>query len=55
MVQDSLNIEIKATEGLARLHEAQLLNYLKLSKFRVGFLMNFNVVVFTHGLRPLMN
>ncbi|HLK26118.1 MAG TPA: GxxExxY protein [Caulobacteraceae bacterium] len=37
-----------------RLHEAQVLTYLKLSGRRVGFLMNFNVELFKHGLRRLL-
>ena len=43
----------EAVEALARLHEAQLLTYLKLSGKRVGFLMNFNVELFRDGLRRL--
>jgi GxxExxY protein len=36
---------------LTRVHDAQLLTYLKLSGYRLGFLMNFNVALFKHGLR----
>jgi GxxExxY protein len=54
LVEDSVVIEIKAVDLLTRLHEAQLLTYLKLSGRRLGFLMNFNVVLFTHGLKRLV-
>ena len=51
VVDDAIVIEIKAVEALSRLHEAQILPYLRLSGLDVGFLMNFNVVLFKQGLR----
>jgi GxxExxY protein len=38
---DKIIIEIKATVELASEHRAQILNYLKASKLRVGLLVNF--------------
>ena len=54
LVEESLIVEIKATETLSRLHEAQLLTYLRLSGCRLGFLMNFNVTLFKLGLKRLV-
>jgi GxxExxY protein len=51
LVEEAIIVEVKAVEALTRLHEAQLLTYLKLSKRRVGLLMNFNVELFKHGVR----
>jgi GxxExxY protein len=51
VVDDAIVVEIKAVEALSRLHEAQILTYLRLSGLDVGFLMNFNVVLFKQGLR----
>ena len=34
-------IEIKAVKSLGAAHEAQLLNYLHISKYRLGYLVNF--------------
>ena len=34
-------IEIKAGEGLAEAHEAQLINYLRATELEVGMLLNF--------------
>ena len=34
-------IELKCVENLSKLHEAQILNYLKATGLRVGFLVNF--------------
>ena len=44
-------VEIKSVEALAPIHEAQLLTYLKLTGVKVGFLINFNVVVLKDGIR----
>ena len=54
LVDDRLVIEIKAVETLSRLHEAQLLTYLKMSGRPLGILMNFNVPMFRQGLRRLV-
>lgn len=51
LLEDEIIVEVKATEGLTQLHEAQLLTYLKLSGKHLGFLMNFNVDLFKNGLR----
>jgi GxxExxY protein len=48
---DQIIIEIKAVEALTRLHEAQMLTYLRLSGLPLGFLMNFNVPMFKQGVR----
>ena len=43
VVDDAIPLEIKSVEALTRLHSSQLLIYLKLSGYHIGFLMNFNV------------
>ncbi|MEM6329799.1 MAG: GxxExxY protein [Planctomycetota bacterium] len=40
-VFDAIVVELKATRELLPEHEAQLLNYLQISKKRVGYLVNF--------------
>jgi GxxExxY protein len=54
LVADAIVVEVKAVEALSRLHEAQVLTYLKLSGHRLGFLMNFNVALFKDGVRRLL-
>lgn len=44
-------VELKAVDRLQPIHEAQILTYLKLSKARVGLLVNFNVRLFKEGVR----
>src|ERR1043165_6732116 len=46
-----LVVAIKAVERPVPVHEAQLLTYLKLSKTKVGLLINFNVPVLKDGLK----
>ncbi len=41
LVSGGVIAELKAVQALAREHEAQLLNYLKATKKRVGYLINF--------------
>jgi len=41
LVSDCLVIELKAVTQLASEHEAQLLNYMRIARFPVGYLVNF--------------
>ena len=54
VVERSLILEIKSIEQLLRLHEAQLLTYLKLSGIRTGLLLNFNVMLMKEGIKRLV-
>lgn len=51
LVADLVVVEIKAVEVLAPIHDAQLLTYLRLGGWKVGLLINFNVVVLKDGIR----
>ena len=39
--EDSVILELKAQQKISKIHEAQLLNYLKATNIRVGMLINF--------------
>jgi GxxExxY protein len=41
VVNNEMILELKAAEYLNRLHEAQILNYLKATGFKLGLLINF--------------
>ena len=43
LVEGRVIVEIKAIEAVAPVHRAQLLSYLRLGDFRLGYLLNFNV------------
>jgi GxxExxY protein len=47
-------VEIKTVNKLKKLHESQVISYLKTTGIRVGLLMNFNSVLFKHGLRRIV-
>jgi GxxExxY protein len=49
-----LVVELKAVEKLLPIHEAQLLTYLRLSKVRVGLLVNFCVPVLKDGIKRMI-
>lgn len=55
VVDERLVIELKTVEKLEPIHTAQLLTYLKLSKHRLGPLINFNVPVLRGGIRRLVH
>ena len=54
VVKRCLVIEIKAVERFLPIHEAQLLTYLRLSRHRIGLLMNFHAILLKDGLRRLV-
>jgi GxxExxY protein len=54
IVENKLIIKIKAVEALNPVHLAQLLTYLKLSKCKLGLLMNFNVAKLKDGVKRVI-
>ncbi len=55
VVNETVVVEIKATEGTTPLHCAQLMSYLRLSGKKLGLLINFNVVHLRDGIRRIVN
>jgi len=51
LVESAVIVEIKTIERILPIHEAQLPSYLKLSRKRVGLLINFNVAHLRDGVR----
>jgi GxxExxY protein len=49
-----LVVELKATERIEPIHEAQLLTYLRLSQTHVGLIINFNVRLLKDGLKRMV-
>ena len=54
MVDRVVIVEVKSADALAPVHEAQLLTYLRLSGRRLGFLINFNVVLLKQGIKRMI-
>ena len=56
IVGDRLIVEIKAVEKILPIHSSQLMTYLKLSRRRIGYILNFNVTQMRQGgIRRLVN
>ncbi len=55
-VENILPVELKATEGINPIHEAQLMTYMKILEAPEGVLLNFNVVnLYNEGQRTYVN
>lgn len=54
IVNDLVIVELKCVEKIIPVHEAQIISYLKLSKKRVGLLINFHVRHLRDGIRRFM-
>jgi len=51
LVDGRVVVELKAVDGIAPVHEAIVLTYLRLSGCRLGLLINFNVATLKEGVR----
>jgi len=54
IVAQKLVVELKATEGLAQVHWAQVLSYLRATGLPLGLLINFNVTELRQGIKRLI-
>jgi len=54
LVEEKIILEIKSVNEIAKIHEAQLVTYLRLSRCRVGLLINFNVRILREGIRKII-
>ena len=54
LVEETVILEIKSVESLARIHSAQLITYLRLSNKPIGLLLNFNVLSLKNGIKRLV-
>lgn len=53
-IENKIIIEIKSVDAINPVHFAQLMTYLKLSKCRIGFLINFNVKSLKDGIKRVI-
>ncbi len=44
-------VEVKSVESLDKIHEAQLLTYLRIGGWKIGLIINFNVPVLKDGIK----
>ena len=55
LIEGRVVVEVKAIDRLAEIHRAQLLSYLKLGGYRLGYLLNFNVLRMKDGIIRQVN
>lgn len=55
LVMNKLVLEIKSVDGLNDIHFAQTLTYMKLGNFKLGLLINFNVILLKNGIKRIIN
>lgn len=55
LVEEKVVVEIKSVEVINDVHLAQTLTYMKLGKFKVGLLINFNVYQLVKGIKRIIN
>ncbi len=55
LVENKVVIEIKSVDALNDIHLAQTLTYLKLGNYKLGLLINFNVVILKSGIKRVVN
>ena len=55
IVMNKIIIELKSVDAIAPVHHKQLLTYLKMTKIKLGLLVNFNVSLMKDGIVRLVN
>ena len=55
LVEDKVIVDLKAKEELSRIDKPKLLTYLRLSKKRLGLIINFHVEVLRDGIYRVVN
>jgi len=55
LIENKLVLELKSVDALNDIHFAQTLTYLKMGNFRLGLLINFNVILLKDGIKRIIN
>lgn len=55
LIERAIVVEIKSVEKQSPTHAKQVLTYLKLGHFPLGFVINFGVPMFKDGIKRLIN
>jgi GxxExxY protein len=55
IVEDKVIVEIKSVEQVSRVHPKQLLTYLRITKLKLGLLINFNEALIKNGITRVAN
>ncbi len=55
LVEEKVVIEIKTVEAFNDVHTAQVLTYLRLGKYKLGLLFNFQTTILKNGIKRIIN
>jgi GxxExxY protein len=55
LINDKVVLEIKSSDKVIPIHDAQILSYLRLSGCKVGLLINFNVKLLKNGIKRFIH
>ena len=55
IVEGKVIIELKSVENILPVHKKQLLTYLKIAKYRLGLVINFNTELMKSGITRIVN
>ena len=55
LIENKVIIEIKAVHDINSYHTYQLLNYLRITGFKLGMLLNFHSLLFKDGVKRIVN
>ncbi|WP_425390034.1 GxxExxY protein [Ekhidna sp.] len=55
IIENKVLIEIKSVENILPVHQKQVLTYLKLTKLKLGLLINFNESLIKNGIQRIVN
>mgnify|MGYP000926568907 FL=1 len=55
IVENKVIIEIKSVEQISNVHPKQLLTYLRVTKLKLGLLINFNEALIKNGITRIVN
>ena len=55
LIEEKIVLELKSIETLSDIHLTQMITYLKLGKFPLGLILNFNVNLMKDGIRRVIN
>jgi GxxExxY protein len=55
IVEGKVIIELKSVETISRVHPKQLLTYLRITKMKLGLLINFNEALIKNGITRIVN
>jgi len=55
LVENKVVIELKSVKAIEDIHLSQILTYMKLGKYNVGLILNFNISSLKDGIRRVVN